>query len=172
MDEKVLKTLEYDKVLALVAEYAVLKGTKRLVSEYKPSASLEEAEKVLKMTEEAYILLFTFGTPSIDFFDEPSDELDRAEKGSLLSLAELIRAARLLRSSRIIRNAYSDDYDGAVSLIPSLAETLYCDQYLEKEILSKILSDEKVSDNASERLYQLRRKIAKLNEQIREKLAS
>ena len=172
MDYKVLKTLEYDKVLSLVAENAVLKGTKRRISACTPANDLKEVGFLLKETEEAYKLLFTYGTSSIEFFDEPSDELDRAEKGSLLSLAELIRSARLLRSSRLIRNTYSDDFDGAVEIIPSLAETLYCDQYLEKEILSKILSDEKVSDNASERLYQLRKKIAKLNEQIRDKLAS
>ncbi|MBP5177387.1 MAG: hypothetical protein ILP02_02250, partial [Clostridia bacterium] len=172
MDKKVLATLEYDKVLSRVAEHAVLKGTKRRILSCEPLGTHQAVLTELKKTEEAFRLLFNYGTPGIDFFDEPDDELDRAEKGSLLTLAELIRAARLLRSSRIIRNAYSDDYDGAAEIIPSLAETLFCDQYLEKEILSKILSDEKVSDNASERLYQLRRKIAKLNEQIRDKLAS
>ena len=172
MDEKVLKTLEFDKVLSLVANYAVLKGTKRHILTYAPVKTLKEVEFLLKKTKEAYELLYNYGTPNIDFFDEPGDELDRAEKGSLLSLAELIRSARLLRSARLVRNAYSDDHDGTITEIPLLAESIYCDQYLEKEILSKILSDEQVSDNASERLYQLRRKIAKLNEQIRDKLAS
>lgn len=172
MDEKALKTLEYDKVMSIVAQYAVLKGTKRHILSYAPSSDKLSVEQALKKTEEAYLLLYNYGTPSVDFFDEPSDELDRAEKGSTLSLAELIRSARLLRSSRLIRNAYSDDFGGAVTYISAIAETLYCDQYLEKDILSKILSDEKVSDNASERLYQLRRKITKLNEQIRDKLAS
>ena len=172
MDEKVLKTLEYDKVMSLVAENAVLKGTKRYISAYVPTADYSEVEFLLKKTQEAFTLLYEMGTPSIEFFDEPDDELERAQKGSLLSLAELIRSARLLRSSRIIRNAYSDDYGGVASILPSIAENIYCDQYLEKEILSKILSDEAVSDTASERLYQLRRKKAKLNEQIREKLAS
>ena len=172
MDEKVLKTLEYDKVKELVAEYAVLKGTKRLISSFAPAGDIASVKELLAKTEEAYTLLYEYGVPDVDFFDEPDDEFDRAEKGSLLSLAELIRSARLLRSSRLIRNSYSDDFGGVTKYIPALAETLYCDQYLEKDILSKILSDEKVSDNASERLYQLRRKIAKLNEQIRDKLAS
>ncbi|MBQ4586259.1 MAG: hypothetical protein IJB13_00520, partial [Clostridia bacterium] len=47
---------------------------------------------------------------------------------------------------------------------------LYCDQILEKEILSKILSEDKVADDASDKLYQLCRKIKRLNDQIREKL--
>ena len=105
MDFKVLKTLEYDKVLELVAENAVLKGTKRRILACGPANDLKEVEFLLRQTEEAYKLLFNYGTSSIEFFDEPSDELDRAEKGSLLSLAELIRSARLLRSSRLIRNA-------------------------------------------------------------------
>lgn len=172
MDTKILKTLEYDKVLAKVAEYAVLKGTKSMINSFVPQTDGESVALLMKKTAEAYDLLYNYGVSSVDFFDEPDDELQRAEKGALLSLAELIRAARILRSSRLIRNAYSDDYGGATEIIPELAETLYCDQYLEKDILSKILSEEKVSDNASEKLFQLRRRISALNEQIRDKLAS
>ena len=133
---------------------------------------MADVAMLMKKTSEAYDMLYSFGVPTVDFFDEPDDELERAEKGSLLSLGELIRSARILKASRLIRNGYSDDYGGAAEAIPALAETIYCDQYLEKDILSKILSDEKVSDNASEKLFQLRRRITALNEQIRDKLAS
>ncbi|MBR6687385.1 MAG: endonuclease MutS2, partial [Clostridia bacterium] len=101
---------------------------------------------------------------------EPDGEIQRAEKGASLTLAELIRSARLLKASRIIRNSFLSVVDDSITLLPELAQSLYCDQILEKEILSKILSEDKVADDASDKLYQLRRKIKRLNDQIREKL--
>lgn len=172
MTEKTLKTLEYDKVLSLVSNYAILKGTKQRLLSLTPFSDIESVNVALKKTQEAYKLLFDYGVSGIEFFDEPSDEIERAEKGALLSLAELIRAARLLKASRLIRNTFTAIVDENIVYLPEIAGSLYCDQYLEKEILSKVISDEKLADDASEKLYQLRRKIKKLNEQIRERLNS
>ncbi len=172
MTEKTLKTLEYDKVLSLVSNYAILKGTKQRLLSLTPFSDIESVNVALKKTQEAYKLLFDYGVSGIEFFDEPSNEIERAEKGALLSLAELIRAARLLKASRLIRNTFTAIVDENIVYLPEIAGSLYCDQYLEKEILSKVISDEKLADDASEKLYQLRRKIKKLNEQIRERLNS
>lgn len=170
MTAKTLKTLEYDKVLSLVSDCAVLKGTKQRLLSLTPFTDIESAQKALDTTEEAYKLLYDYGVSGVDFFDEPGDELERAEKGASLSLAELLRSARLLKATRIIRNSFTSISDESIVLIPAIAFNLYCDQYLEKEILSKVLSDDKIADNASDRLFALRRKIKQLNEQIREKL--
>lgn len=170
MTAKTLKTLEYDKVLSLVSDCAVLKGTKQRLLSLTPFTDIESAQKALDTTEEAYKLLYDYGVSGVDFFDEPGDELERAEKGASLSLAELLRSARLLKATRIIRNSFTSISDESIVLIPAIAFNLYCDQYLEKEILSKVLSDDKIADNASDRLFALRRKIKQLNDQIREKL--
>lgn len=170
MTAKTLKTLEYDKVLSLVSDCAVLKGTKQRLLSLTPFTDIESAQKALDTTEEAYKLLYDYGVSGVDFFDEPGDELERAEKGASLSLSELLRSARLLKATRIIRNSFTSISDESIVLIPAIAFNLYCDQYLEKEILSKVLSDDKIADNASDRLFALRRKIKQLNEQIREKL--
>ncbi len=170
IDNKTLKSLEYDKVLTLISSYAVLKRTKTAILEIKPLLDLNEILLELDKTEEAYKLLFDYGVSSVEFFDDITDELSRAKKGSTLNLAELLRVARLLKSSRIVRNGILAITDEKITKIPEICERLYCDQYLEKEITSKILSDEKVSDNASEKLSSLRKKIKKLNEQIRERL--
>lgn len=172
MTDRTLKTLEYDKVMNLVSEYAVLKGTQRRLFSATPFSDFDEVTLALSKTEEAYKLLFDYGVGGVEFFDEPSEEIERAEKGSLLTLSELLRAARSLKSARIIRSAFTSVNDESIVLLPEIAASLYCDQYLEKEILSKVLSDEKLADDASEKLFQLRRKIKKLNEQIREKLNS
>ena len=170
MLDRTLKTLEYDKILQLVSQYAVLKGTKKRLLLTMPFTEKQDVLSALAKTEEAFKLLFDYGISGIDFFDEPDDEIQRAEKGASLTLAELIRSARLLKASRIVRNSFLSVVDDSITLLPELAQSLYCDQILEKEILAKILSEDKVADDASEKLYQLRRKIKRLNDQIREKL--
>lgn len=170
MTPKTLKTLEYDKVLNLVSDCAVLKGTKQRLLSSTPFSDIESVNNALLKTEEAYKLLFDYGVSGVDFFDEPGDELERAEKGASLTLGELLRSARLLKASRLIRNSFTSISDENIKLIPDIAFLLYCDQYLEKEIISKVLSEDKLADNASDRLFALRKKIKQLNEQIREKL--
>ena len=172
MDVKTLKTLEYDKVMNIVANYAVLKNSKRLLADMRPFSDVESVRLSLDKTEEAYKLLFDYGIGGVDYFDEPGDEIDRAEKGSSLNLGEILKVARLLKCSRVVRNSFTSVDDETIKLLPEIAENVYCDQYLEKELTSKVLTDEKLADDASPRLYQLRKKINKLNDQIRERLAS
>lgn len=170
IDVKTLKSLEYDKILALVANFCVLKRSKAQIVQSVPSESFDLAKTELNKTEEMHRLLFNYGVTNVEFFDDFDGELERAKKGATLSMGELLKVARLLKSSRIVRNGILSITDGQIVLVPEIAERLYSDQYLEKELTSKILSDEKVADNASEKLDGLRKKIKRLNEQIREKL--
>jgi len=170
--KKVLNSLEYKKVLEKVSGFAVLAATKHRLLNAVPAEEFEDAALLLDITKEADRLLYTHAVSGVDFFDEITDELDRAAKGAMLSCAELLRAMRLMQSSRITRKSVTSVEDESIVYLRRTAETLYCDGYLENSIREKIVSDEAVSDNASETLYQLRRKIKKINDQIREKLAS
>ena len=172
MKKKFLLSLEYDKVLNILSGFAALKGTKRQILCYVPSGKKEDAELLLKKTCEAHKLLFTYGIGGIEFYDEPGDELERAAKGSSLTLVELLRVARLLKSARIIKNSFTSVNDDEITLLPAIANCIYCDQYIEQEIFEKIISEDKVSDNASIKLFEIRKNIKRLNEQIRATLGN
>lgn len=172
MKEKFLLSIEYDKILNILQGFAALKLTKRRILSFKPKTNKDEAELLLKKTAEAYELLFRYGVGGIEFFDEPDEELARAQKGASLTFGELLRAARLLKSVRIIKTAFTSVEDENVTLLPALAEGMYCDKYLEEEIFSKILTEDKIADNASEKLFEIRKRIKRLNEQIRSTLSS
>ena len=172
VSEKVLKMLEYGKVLERAAEYAVLDSSKKKLKNSLPENDFLSAEIALKTTVEADKLLYSYSVSGVDFFDEISDEPDRAAKGSTLSCAEILRVMRLMQSSRITRRSITAVDDESIVYIRRAAESLFTDQYLENDIREKIISEDKIADNASETLYQIRRKIKRLNEQIREKLAS
>ena len=171
MDEKVLRTLEFDKVKNIIAEYCVLYSSKDEMNALVPFTEYKSAKNELNKTKEAFELLYTDGVSGVEFYDDLGDSLNRAAKGATLSMGELLKAARLLKSSFVLYSSVT----GAKSqseILKSEVSGVYVDGYLENEIRSKILSDDTMSDNASEKLAFLRKKVKSLNEQIREKLLS
>lgn len=171
IDDRVLNVLEYNKILDFCAENAVLGSSKQFIRGLKPVTDVDEAEFLLKKTAEAYKLLYTYGVSGIPFFDDLNDELERSSRGATLSFAELLRVARLLTSSRIVYDSVASVSDEQITALRAIAESVYFDKYLENEIKEKILSEDTISDNASEKLAAIRKKIKRLNEQIRERLS-
>ncbi len=171
MDEKVLKTLEFDKVKNKIAEYCVLYSAKDEMNALVPFTDYKSAKNELNKTKEAFELLYTDGVSGVEFYDDLGDALNRAAKGATLSMGELLKAARLLKSSSVLYSSVTGAKSQA-EILKSEVSGVYVDGYLENEIRSKILSDDTISDNASEKLAFLRKKVKSLNEQIREKLLS
>ncbi len=169
---KTLKSIEYDKILAKVAEYAVLQPTKYKILEFLPVSDLLEAEFLLKKTEESFKLLYTYSIGGIVYFDDVSDELHRADMGGTLINGELLRVTDNLKSARIIKTAVSTVKDNSISIIPEISERLFINPEFEKEISTKIVSEDEISDNASPKLYQIRKTIRNLNAKIRDQLNS
>ncbi len=171
MNKRAIEKTELNKILSLVADFAVLEGTKTRLLETEPTASVEETERRLRMTEESITLLFTNGVSKVEYFTPFTDEIERAKKGSALSCGELLKAEALLRSARIAHTSITTLADGGITLLHALADRLYFDSNLEEDIRTKILSDTEVSDYASDKLYSVRREIRLLNERIRSRLA-
>ena len=171
MNQRAIEKTELNKILALVAEYAVLEGAKTLLKETAPSSALAETKNRLKLTEESRELLFMHGISKVEYFPPFSDELERAKKGSSLSCGELLKTENLLRSARIAHTGIKGVNDESIVMMKELADKLYFDFNLEEDIRTKILSDTEVSDYASDKLYTVRREIRMLNEKIRVRLS-
>ncbi|MBO5927031.1 MAG: endonuclease MutS2, partial [Clostridia bacterium] len=168
---KTLKTLEYDKILAEIAKLTVLNETKHLLLNYYPETDFFAVKLLLQKTEEAKILLYNYGVKSIEYFDEIVDEFERAKKASVLSMKELLNIAKLLRSSRIASTSILDlNLDETINL-NAIANRIFYDFNLENSIFSKIVNDTTIADNASEKLFEIRKTIRIINEKIREKLS-
>ncbi len=171
MDRKTVEKLELNKILAAVASFAVLKDTKERLAAEMPKTDKREAEYLLSLTEEADLLLYRYGTGRVEGFPEISDEPERAAKGASLSMGELLSMAALLRSARIAYKGVAGVSDEKIVYMREIADRLYFDEALERDIGEKILSEEEMSDYASGELYNIRRSIRLLNERIRNKLS-
>ncbi len=172
ISEKTLKALEYDKIMASVCAFAVLKQTKEQICSFVPLTVLSEVERLLKYTDEAYKYLFTYSTGGIYYFEDVSEPLKRVDIGSTLNNAELLRIAANLKSARTIKSTINSVNDSSLVLIKEITDRLYINQDFEKEIADKIISEDEISDNASPKLYSIRKSITNINARIRAELNS
>lgn len=170
MDTRNFERLELNKILSAVSEYAVLEGSKKQIISCLPSCNIDEVRTSLTKTEECDKLLYRYGVAKIEYFSDVFPLIERASKKSTLSCGELLQINAMLHSTRCASESiekFSDD----ITLIKALADKLYFDTALEGDITQSIISDEQVSDKASEKLYSIRSTIRRLNEKIRTTLS-
>ncbi len=172
MNERILEKLELNKILKSVSSFAVLQKTKSEMLSIRPQTEEGEAEYLLNLTAEADLLLYRYGVGKIEDFGAFTDELERAQKGSALSCKELLSVCALLRSARIAYKSVASVYDEKIVYMREIADRIYFDTALEDDIQNKIVSEDEVSDYASDALYTIRRSIRSLNEKIRAKLSA
>lgn len=169
---KTLSALEFNKVLQDLSGFAVLEKTKLLLAELNPTGILADAEKMLNTTEEAYTLLYKHSVAGLFYFSDIEDELRRADLGGTLTIAEILKIASSLKSARIAKTSILSINDEKIIFLKDLALRLFINSEFEKEVSDKIISEDELSDNASSKLYSIRKSIRNINAKIREQLAS
>ena len=172
ISQKTLKAIEYDKIMQDVATYAALGETRKQLTNFAPLTALVDAQILLNKTKEAYKYLYTYSTGGIYYFDDITDELQRVDIGGTLNNAELLRVAANLKSARLIKSAIYTVNDHSLTLIKEITSRLFTNLDFEKEISDKIISEDEISDNASPKLYSIRKSISNINARIRAELNS
>lgn len=167
LNEKVYKTLEFDKILNIASRYAVLDKTKTAVLKCEPETDLIKAENALSHTDSAMKSTVMHGSAPIYNFGEFDSVEKRLEVSGTLSQNELLRTALLFKSARLMKSYISDSPE---STLFSYTEALFSEKQLEVEISSKIISDEEIHDSASRELFAIRRKKESTHGKIRETL--
>lgn len=167
-DSKSLKTLEYDKILSLLADHAQSEGGKAKALSLTPCDSIGEASFSLDLTAEADRTLFDFSVNPSFSVDDIEEILMKAEKGAVLAISEVLKVGRSLRVARRLSKAL-DAVNGIPNLL-DMAGGLYFDATLEKRIFEDFISESEVADSASPELRSIRIRIRKLNENVKTKL--
>ncbi len=164
-----LKALEYDKILELLAVRACNDDARGEIMAIRPETNLVSAERILKMTEDAYIMLAKHGGPSFGGLKNVNNSLSRAAAGGVLSMKELLDIASTVRAVRALSEWRSNSGQEERS-IDIYFNSLMPNKYLEEKISSAILSEEEMSDNASPELSSIRRKIKQKENSVRDQL--
>ncbi len=172
MNEKVLKTLEYDKILLRLEALAVSDGAKALCRALRPMTEPEQIFTALKETSDAEARLIAHGNPGFTGIHDIRAGIKRAQSGSSLSIPELLRVERLLamasKAGVYGREDSRDVPDSLSERFRSLAPLAPLRQVLEADILS----EEEIADNASPGLAKVRRQLRTISDRIHTELNS
>lgn len=173
MNQKVLKTLEYHKIIHLLAEKADSAPGKKLCEELEPATDLNAIRQAQTHTQDALTRLFKKGSTSFGSNRDISYTLRTLEIGSTLSMSELLKIARFLDNVRRIKTyGQKDREETPEDSIDSYIDRLTPLTQLANEINRCILSEEEMSDDASPGLKSIRRSIVLTNEKIHSQLGS
>lgn len=167
-DAKSLKTLEYGKILEMLAQFAQSESGKERALAHVPFTSLEECRHALDMTSEADRVLFDFSVNPSFAVDDIKEILVKAEKGAVLAIPELLKVGRALRVARRLSKAISTVTE--IAGLSEMASRLYFEEELEKSIFDAFISETEVADNATPELKAIRQRIRRLGEGVKTKL--
>lgn len=165
--QKHARALELDKILKQVAEQTSCDDAAQEALALAPSP--QDAERLLQETDDAFVLMARFGSPSFGGLANITNSLRRAQAGGMLTMAELLKVAVVLRTLRGISEWHHKSESVKTSLGDRF-EMLMPNQYLENRIANAILSEEEMADNASPALSNIRRKIRQASTRAREAL--
>lgn len=161
--------LELDKILAMLAAETTCAEASALALSLTPVTDEREANRLLAQTEDAFQLLARFGAPSFSGLKNVRHPVKRAAAGGLLNTRELLEIAGTLRCIRSL-SEWRSHSAGTASGLDFFFEGLLPNKYLETRIHDVILSEEEISDKASDALFQIRRKIKSASVRVREQL--
>lgn len=174
MNEKVLHTLEYNKILDQLTEYAFSADAKSRCQKLRPITDRAQIEQLQQQTSDALSRLFKYGSPSFSGVTDIRDSLKRLEIGGALSAIELLRVCSLLESAKRAK-AFArsqDDNDQPDDSLTSLFAGIEPLTPLYDEIRRCILSEDEIADDASSTLHSIRRSMRGMNDKIRAQMNS
>lgn len=173
MNQKVLKTLEYNKIIDMLTEKADSEPGKRLCRKLLPSTDLEEIVRNQKLTEDALGRLFKVGSTSFGSNSDLNFSIKSLEIGSTLSIVELMKIASMLDNvSRIKTYGKKDREDAPDDSLTEYFEQLTPLTQVANEINRCILAEDEIADDASPKLKSIRRSMLQTNEKVHSQLNS
>ena len=170
INEKTLKTIEFDKIRRMLADVCPTKGAAELSLSLTPEIYPDRVRRLQRRTSDAKRLCDDKGMPSFGSVSPIADICERAEKGAILFPSELMDVAAVLRTSRALLD-YIRSNRRFTTVLDEVFERMLPNRQLEDRISRSIISEELISDEASPALADIRRKIRGANARVKETLA-
>ena len=171
MNNKALKTLEYNKITDRLASHASSEPGIKLCRELQPMMDMDEINSALKQTSDAVSRIFRHGSISFAGLKDIRPLTKALEVGSALGMSELLDICSLLKVAAGARR-YGVSEDEAVDSLSGLFNVIYDIADVRREIERCILSEDEISDDASAELKNIRRQMRICTERIRTELNS
>lgn len=166
-----LETLEFNKIINKVKEFASLNRSKELLDEIKPINDIDLINSMLDETDEMRNFIIKFGEFPFGSSEDVFNIVMMAKKGGILSIREINLVNELIKTAKNIKRTKTNlSNQFSFNKLTKYIDTLIDLPDLSKEIDRCILPDLTISDNASIDLVRIRRQIKLLEVRLKNKL--
>jgi DNA mismatch repair protein MutS2 len=165
MNPRTLRVLEYDKILARVAEFCAFSGGEELALALLPSDDLLTVQEWLAQTSEAYKLLDQKTDISFGGVHDVRPMLERAERRAMLLAQELLDVRNTLLRSRTLHNTLTK-LESSFPRLAEIAANIEPCSHVIAEIGRCINERGEVVDGASDTLSRLRSELRVAQERL------
>lgn len=193
MNEKVLKTLEYHKIIEQLEAFACSEEAKKRCRKLRPLTDKTLIDQLQQQTTDALNRIFKVGSLSFSGVRNIGDSLKRLEIGGSLSAFELLRICSLLEAAKrakafsrscldrsnsqrarfeLENQAPADSSDELQDSLTTFFAQIEPLTPLYDEIRRCILSEDEIADDASSTLRSIRRQMRGMNDKIRSQMNS
>lgn len=173
MNQKALKTLEFDKIIHILTAHAASEGAKEMCRKLVPYDNINDVERAQRETADALRRVYRKGSVSFGGIRDIRGSLKRLEIGGILGMGELLQIMSLLETAGKIRQyGQREADDTSRDSLDESFEFLDPVPTLASEIRRCILADDEMSDDASSALLQIRRSMRQMNDKVHNTLNS
>ena len=161
MNQKVLKTLEYYKIIERLTDCAASEPGKKMCRELVPSSNFDEIVQAQTETADAVTRVRQKGSLSLAGVRDVRDSLKRLEIGSSLSIMELLSVSGLLTCAARAKNygRHPENMELPDDSLDEMFRTLEPLTNVNSEITRCILGEDEIADDASPGLHHVRRQM-------------
>ena len=170
---KELIQLEYNKIINSLENYCKTYIGKKKLFKMSPSFSFEEVKKLLNLTTEAINMKIAFGNIPLCEINEIEQYFKIIKSGINLSCKALLDISKILMLSYELKEYFNFNTSNGNKPFPLLEDmfsSLYINNNLYKEIITKVIDENTIADNASPILSNLRKKRHILEQRLKDKL--
>ena len=173
MNQKALKTLEYDKIIHRLTGHAASTGAKERCEKLQPSSSLWEIERAQTQTADALRRVYQKGSVSFGGIRDIRGSIKRLQIGGILGMGELRQIMSLLETAdKVKQYGAHENVDEKTDSLDESFDFLDPVPALAKEIRRCILADDEMADDASPALFSIRRSMRQMNDKVHSTLTS
>ncbi len=173
MNENYLNKLEYFEILELLSKYSITYCGKELCLNLRPCFKSSRVSKLLQETSEAVELILRKGSIPLYSIPDIGVYIKNLESSYSLSSRGLLDIAKILKLCRELKEYFYKDENfnlSDFSILDGYFSSLYSNINVEKQILSSIIDEDVISDDASSTLFSIRKSKKNLESEIKENL--
>lgn len=170
MNKKCLETLEYNKIIEMLARHATTELGKERVQKLLPMEKLFDIDRCQMQTEDALKRILRDGAISFSAKRVNLASVHQLSKGGNLTSLELMSLADLLENAARVK-AYGQTEEDKEDSLTDFFTCLAPLTTISREIRRCIISEDEIADDASSNLLSIRRKQKSISDKIHTQLS-